>query len=654
MKRFLSAPGAVTLALAAIATLVVVSPNSASAGPYPTNKCVAGKQKAAGKFCQSAAGAWSKYTKDPSKDAGGTKRDASIAAAATKLSEAWDKEEAKSLKKGVDCSLATVDAATMSTDIDAAIDTLVTNVTNGVDLGDSDDQACRSGILKAAAKLCSGYLKAESKFIKGPDKDLDRSRKAAAAAKVSGKFVGSYDKTVPDCIAGQPDSGTVDAEVAAISAAARLATIISPDAPTTFTRVVEGTPDPGQESWGEVTVDYEKRTLSPRCVKDTPYSFLYKKGTENKLLMYYQGGGACWSTATCWTLNTNKQEAGAFDNPDLVGTGFASVNVDNQFKDWHVIFVTYCSGDVHWGDKTTTYSGGGQIFHRGLHHALLGEKWARERFVDPDEVFVTGSSAGSYGAIMNSAKLMAEVFPASPHNVLGDAGTGVITQDWLDTSITNWGVDKNLPPELGVKSAAELSSPEMWIRLAEAFPQHRFAQYQSAYDGSGGGQSAFYNVMKNPDDVLSWGDWWQNTCEWSTCMREYVDDIYAATSATDNFRFYTGAGSRHTVWGSDKVFTDTTDGVPTVDSWVDEMIAGTGGWVNVDCADGGDCDLVSTCQGGSNPGGTCTSGGDCPGGTCEADPDGGVGNAPYNGDGTVTCPMGESCPCGPDGVVCAP
>ncbi|MFT4569409.1 MAG: hypothetical protein ACI8TX_000780 [Hyphomicrobiaceae bacterium] len=657
MKRSASALCAGTVAVAMIAAFTVATTTDAEAGVYPTNKCVSGKQKAASKYCQSALKAWSKYAKAPSKDSGGTNRDAAIAKAADKLTDTWAKEEARSTKKGVDCSLATVDSAAAVALLAGGIGGISDTVNNGVDNNDSDDRKCRAGLFSAAAKFCGGILKVESKFIKAPVKDTDRSRKAASLVKAQDKFTVAFGKAEPKCVAGQPDVVSAQAALEGLVEGVRLSTVIAPDAPFVFTHVVEGTPGSGEESWGETTVQYEKLLLKPRCVKDTPYSFHYKKGTVNKLLMYYQGGGACWSTGTCYIANTMKAETGAGDNPDIAGTGYASQHIDNQFKDWHVVFVSYCSGDVHWGNRTTTYPNGGLTFHRGFQHARLAEKWARERFVDPEEVFSTGSSAGSYGAIMNSINLMEVVYPSVTHNVLGDAGTGVITQEWLDNSIAEWGVDSVLPKVLGVDSAVELSSPEMWIRIAEAFPQHRFAQYQSAYDGSGGGQSAFYNVMKFPNinDIAEWGNWWQNTCEWSACMRDFVSDISAANSATDNFRSYTGAGSRHTVWGSDKIFTDTTDGVPTLDSWVDAMIAGDPSWIDVDCSDGGDCDLVNTCQGGSNPGGTCTSDVECPdSGSCQFDPDGGAGNDPYNNDGTVVCPIETVCPCGVGEVVCAP
>ena len=37
-------------------------------------------------------------------------------------------------------------------------------------------------------------------------------------------------------------------------------------------------------------------------------------------------------------------------------------------------------------------------------NAQVVEKWAREHFVTPEQVFVTGSSAGAYGAIASSLR----------------------------------------------------------------------------------------------------------------------------------------------------------------------------------------------------------------------------------------------------------
>ncbi len=616
----------------AAAVAAAIIPVRAQAGAYPTNVCVSKKIKAAGKFCQGALTAWAKYQANPAADTGGVKRDAAIAKAAAKLAAVWDKADQGATKKGVDCTVTTVNASTAETDLRAAVDSLQTLIRAGGDDNDANDRKCRSKILKAAGKLCSGLLKAQSKHVKVPGKDRDRSKLTASRDKATAKFTDAYAKASPLCTAAAPAAASVTGEVTTVESDTMISTTTSPGLPTVFTQEIPPT-----------TVTYKGEDLKPLCSKGTPYSFFYKRGTVNKLLMYYQGGGACWSDTTCWVANTFKNEAGPGDNPDLVGTGFADMNDPrNPFKDWHVVFVSYCTGDVHWGDADTRYSTA-VIHHRGRVNAMVAEKFAREHFVDPDEVFVSGSSAGAYGAIMNSTFLLEEVYPSAQFEVVGDAGAGVITEAWLQTYIDNWGVAKRLPkfvPGLDV-DPKQLSIVDVWTNIANHYPNARFAQYQTAYDGSGGGQAAFYNVMKNP--LPLWTQWWTETCEWNACMTDFVHTI---ASRAPNFRYYTGPGSAHTIWGLDKLYEDTgPDGLmPKFVDWVQSMRAGDAGWVNVECAD---CNQVDTCQGGTDKGFTCATNGDCGGGgTCFLDPTPPtLPSPPYEPGRVVNCPP-TTCPCG--------
>jgi hypothetical protein len=105
------------------------------------------------------------------------------------------------------------------------------------------------------------------------------------------------------------------------------------------------------------------------------------------------------------------------------------------------------------------------------------------------------------------------------------------------------------------------------------------------FDGGGGGQTGFYNVMLtgSPLGALSW---WNASCAFGdTALSQSVDTFEAVP---DNYRYYFGTGSRHTMFGNDKVYSDTTGGVPTVVDWVNAMLAsGADGrdanWENVLC-----------------------------------------------------------------------
>ncbi len=200
------------------------------------------------------------------------------------------------------------------------------------------------------------------------------------------------------------------------------------------------------------TTQYLDKAITPVCMNGSPYNFFVKRGSVNKLLMYYQGGGACWDTLTC-DLPACDTTANNSDNPGNIPSGFFDLsNPDNPFKDWNIVFVSYCSCDVHFGDAAQDYPAvttpasfpAIHVEHRGYDNSRIAEKWAREHFVSPDQIFVTGSSAGAYGAWFN-APLHEMVWPAAQFQVLADAGNGVITQDFLQNDFAPLGLREEHP-----------------------------------------------------------------------------------------------------------------------------------------------------------------------------------------------------------------
>jgi hypothetical protein len=259
---------------------------------------------------------------------------------------------------------------------------------------------------------------------------------------------------------------------------------------------------------------------------------------------------------------------------------------------------------VHWGDASVPYPEDNslapvllcparQVYHYGRHNAKLAEKWAREHFVNPTQVFVTGSSAGSYGATMHGIFLN-EVYPGAEISVLGDAGNGVITDQFLQNQFFNWGADGHLPdvPGIGDVEIPDQSIPRIFKAAASFYPRTNWGHYTTAYDGSTGGQTGFYNVMlkqqeqgDNPNPLF-WQSWWESSCAFNTEMLNQAYETAAEVALeNDNYRYYIGTGAAHTAFGSDKVYTDTTGGVPTLVDWVNAMISDDpNGWINVEAS----------------------------------------------------------------------
>ena len=193
-------------------------------------------------------------------------------------------------------------------------------------------------------------------------------------------------------------------------------------------------------------------------------------------------------------------------------SGFADRNnPHNPFRDWNIVFVSYCSCDIHFGDAAQDYPRPMHVEHRGYHNARVVEKWAREHFVNPEEVFVTGSSAGAYGAWFH-APLLHEVWPNAHFHVLADAGNGVITQDFLDDHFPNWNFEANLPDDIpGLREVLRERHRHPRLHRGGRRATSRstsWAHYSTAFDGGTGGQTGFYNVMLNDNNPIAALTWW--------------------------------------------------------------------------------------------------------------------------------------------------
>ena len=89
------------------------------------------------------------------------------------------------------------------------------------------------------------------------------------------------------------------------------------------------------------------------CAFGTPYSFFYRPGADpTRLLIYFQGGGACWSWVSCSGMFDTSVERSEL--AELRGI-FDFANPENPFRDYSTLFVPYCTGDVHVGTVERTY-----------------------------------------------------------------------------------------------------------------------------------------------------------------------------------------------------------------------------------------------------------------------------------------------------------
>ncbi len=574
----------------ALALLVVPTVHAKRHGPPdsgedsgrdPALACAAAKHAVAGRYCGAVLRAWSRF--DRNGDAAA--RDAAITTAADELAQGWSEAEQESSAAGVDCKAAFLTASTAGAFIDSASGALVAAVNDGLDLDRRRDVKCGTGIIKAAANKCEALFGAESLYQRLRTKADAAAQRDATIARIRERFATTFGKATARSCATTATVDGIEQRVDDVVARVVRDTLSSPEA--------------GDGSYIGISpgaTDYQGRTFHPVCMDGSRYRFYARRGTVNNLVVYYQGGGACWEQLTCSIPTCDKNVVDSEDDPNHFSSGFANLtNPANPFKDWSAVFVSYCSCDIHFGDASQDYTNTDpahpkHVEHRGFENAKVAEKWAREHFLAPERVFVTGSSAGAYGAWFN-APLLHPVWPSARFDVLADAGNGVATQDFLEKFFPNWNFAANLPPDIPeLKQIIDNGEgiPAYTEVITRHFPKTQWAHYATAFDGSPGGQTGFYNIMLHNNDVTAALTWWEGSCTFRDTMRSQAIATAAAVDQQDgNYRYYIGSGSRHTMWGSNKVYGDTTGGVPPIVDWVNAMLASATGapspdWVNVE------------------------------------------------------------------------
>ena len=124
----------------------------------------------------------------------------------------------------------------------------------------------------------------------------------------------------------------------------------------------------------------------PTCLYGDPFRVTVRDTDSKDLMIYLQGGGACWSQKCA----ANKT-AGAGIQP--IGWTNADPDFNPVFFDYDVVFVAYCDGSVFSGDNVVKKPDGSiERRHRGLANLSAALDIALERFPDPERIVLVPPS----------------------------------------------------------------------------------------------------------------------------------------------------------------------------------------------------------------------------------------------------------------------
>lgn len=213
------------------------------------------------------------------------------------------------------------------------------------------------------------------------------------------------------------------------------------------------------------------QSTGAKCANGSDYKFFVNlTPSSNNFVIFMEPGGACNSYASCKgaipklkpdgsvvrdnnnVVVTIPNQLGA-SNPDgisdahmnLIESALAgkltqaplispmisrlSIADDTRFKmqNWNMVYMPYCSADVHTGDKThvftSDYDADQKVMHfKGMHNTLATLGWMRTNLPRPAQALLFGQSAGSVGAELMRPIISKVLSPSDSFYTLADSG----------------------------------------------------------------------------------------------------------------------------------------------------------------------------------------------------------------------------------------
>lgn len=275
------------------------------------------------------------------------------------------------------------------------------------------------------------------------------------------------------------------------------------------------------------------------CGNGSPYRFFVNRTPfTSKTVVMFEGGGACWDQGAC-------KGGTLLDavNPDGIPANYMTdfnrqahwglvtpftARIDPlqavQTQGWNIVYLTYCTGDVHTGNKVAVYDNVDptkplSYFHRGAVNAKAVAAWMASNMRQPEHLLLTGFSAGGVGsaalypAFRNALKpkkmaLLSDSGPLFdvPRNATPEQAPSVLLHSKIRAV---WGLDgpNGLVTELvtkypGAGNADNLGS--ITAGLGKIFPNDRigYANFQEDSIFSAFSYQKFYPEIANaPDDA---------------------------------------------------------------------------------------------------------------------------------------------------------
>ncbi len=257
------------------------------------------------------------------------------------------------------------------------------------------------------------------------------------------------------------------------------------------------------------------------CGNGTQYKFFvnYSNTTDN-LVVVFEPGGACWDYDSCAGRNGIRGAA----NPDgikdkhwemasFISPFLSRFDYTSPSMTWNMVYVPYCTGDVHTGANIINYQGGGSdpdlSFHHEGHKAVQSVvSWIDDNFTHVPKMLSTGCSAGGVGSLVNYRFLRNGVRAIEKGYLINDSGP-VFPSSGFSKPLHNmiraaWNLDSLLPQMPEGFTLDDMGTIN--TALADEFPNDRLATtyFRRDYNFSLYSYERFYNFPPKSELMRMW------------------------------------------------------------------------------------------------------------------------------------------------------
>ncbi len=352
-----------------------------------------------------------------------------------------------------------------------------------------------------------------------------------------------------------------------------------------------------------------------KCGAGATAGFAIDVASSDELFIFLQGGGACWNQGTCvpslmrfgpicyygenicladvpgGTQPTSSHVIagdpfpadGGGALPSELGTisrvkALDRAAPDNPFRSATFVFIPYCTGDLHSGatERTYQYKRGAFdppsnfVMHfRGATNMDAYLARLQQQFPSVRRIWLTGASAGGYGATFNFDRV-ARAFPQAEVHLLADSSP------FIDTfHFGEWRDEWSMQFPTGCTSCRDGGLPAVVEHLATAYPSRRLGLLSYDQDKV---IAWFFLGGQGPDPALN------------PPVAAFNAELRALQSRYDaraNTKYFVVPGDQHVLWGeygtrlSDGGYSapkKSRDGGTDLFQWVNAWVDGGAAW----------------------------------------------------------------------------